>query len=99
MHRFRLTNEAMCDLQEIGRYTRNHWGQEQRNRYLTLLDAAFHQLASRPDKGKDCSNIKDGYRKFNVGSHVVFYHRINSDMIEIVRVLHSRMDTTSRLSV
>jgi toxin ParE1/3/4 len=99
MHRFRLTNEAVCDLKEIGRYTQNHWGQEQRNRYLVLLDAAFHQLALNPGKGKDCSNIKDGYRKFSVGSHILFYRQISSGMIEIVRVLHCRMDTTSRFSV
>jgi toxin ParE1/3/4 len=86
MRNFRLTNEAVCDLKEIGRYTQNHWGQEQRNRYLALLDVAFHQLASNPGKGKDCSNVKNGYRKLNVGSHIVFYRQINSGMIEICTV-------------
>ena len=82
---------------EIARYSQEHWGIDQRNRYLTLLDTSFWQLAANPLKGKDCSDIKSGYRKFSVGSHVVFYHQISTASIEIIRVLHSRMDTESRL--
>ena len=95
---FTLTNQAKIDLKEIGRYTQRHWGREQRNRYLAMLDTCFHQLAVNPLQGKECSDIRTGYRKFTVGSHVIFYHRKNSDVIVIVRVLHSRMDTEIRLS-
>ena len=98
MSRFTLTSKAKSDLKEIGRYTLEHWGQEQLKRYLTMFDACFQQLAANPLKGQDCSNIKQGYRKFSIGSHVVFYHQVNSDMIEIVRVLHGRMDLQMRLS-
>ena len=40
-----------------------------------------------------------GYRKLNVGSHVIFYRQTHTDMIEIVRILHGHMDIETRLSV
>jgi len=89
---FSLTSRAVADLKDIGRYTQKQWGREQRDLYLTMLDASFRQLAANPLKGKDCSDIRDGYRKSNAGSHVIFYRRISGDTIEIVRILHGRMD-------
>jgi len=97
MPTFTLTNKAIADLKDIGRYTLEHWGREQRNLYLRMLDASFQQLAANPLAGKDCSDIRDGYRKCNVGSHVIFY-RQSGDTIEIVRILHGRMDCETRLS-
>ena len=35
---FLLTNAAKSDLKNIGLYTQETWGVEQRNRYLTFLD-------------------------------------------------------------
>ena len=99
MHHFTLTKDAKRDLKDIGRCSQNHWGRDQRNRYLAMFENTFQQLASNPLKGKDCSDLRYGYRRFNVGSHVVFYHQVSSDAIEIVRVLHGRMDPTTRLSV
>ena len=74
-------------MKSIGRYTDNTWGREQRNRYLALLDASFHELAANPLKGRDCGTIRTGYRKQGVGRHIVFYHQIAADCIEIVREL------------
>jgi len=98
MPSFTLTNMAKADLKEIGCYTLKNWGREQRNHYLSILDVSFHQLAANPLKGKDCSEIRSGYRKLNVGSHVIFYRQIIADTIEIVRVLHGSMDIETRLS-
>lgn len=97
MPSFSLTNKAIADVLEIGRYTEKHWGQVQRDKYLTLLDESFKSIAQIPTQGRDCSEIKIGYRKMNVGSHVVFYRQIENDKIQIVRVLHGRMDYASHL--
>ena len=98
MPSFTLTNRAIADLKEIGRNTQNRWGREQRDQYLKMLDVSFQQLAANPLKGKDCSDIRIGYRKLNVGGHVIFYRQTLADMIEIVRVLHGHMDIETRLS-
>jgi toxin ParE1/3/4 len=64
---------AKADLKGIGHYTLAKWGRAQRNHYLSILDACFHQPAAKPLKGKDCSEIRYGYRKFNAGSHVISF--------------------------
>ena len=97
MPSFSLTNKAIADVLKIGRYTEEHWGQVQRDKYLSLIDESFSSLAQNPNQGRDCSDIKTGYRKKNVGSHVIFYRQIADDKIQIVRVLHGRMDYASHL--
>ncbi len=82
----------------IGRYTRRKWGVRQRDIYLTDIDTAFHTLADEPDKGQNCDDIRQGYLKYRVGKHVIFYRMIDTINIEIVRVLYERMDFESRLS-
>lgn len=97
MPSFTLTNMAKADLKEIARFTQNRWGREQRDLYLQMLDVSFHQLAVNPLKGKDCSDIRIGYRKLPTGSHLIFYRQTPADTIEIVRILHGRMDIETRL--
>jgi len=45
MPKFLLTRQALEDLREIGRYTQERWGREQRRHYLALLDRSFNDLA------------------------------------------------------
>lgn len=85
-------------MKEIAKFTQNRWGREQRNLYLQMMDVSFHQLAANPLKGKDCSDIRVGYRKLIAGSHVIFYRQTLTDTIEIVRVLHGHMDIEMGLS-
>lgn len=98
MPTFTLTNLAKADLKEIAKFTQHRWGREQGDLYLQMLDVSFQQLADNPLKGKDCSDIRIGYRKFNVGSHVIFYRQTLADTIEIVRVLHGHMDIENRIN-
>jgi toxin ParE1/3/4 len=95
---FHLTEKAKADLQDIGRYTQKTWGRDQRNRYLQKLDDAFHDLSQNPDKGQNCDNIRKGYQKFSLGKHIIFYRMTKPHHIEIVRVLHGRMNILQRLT-
>jgi toxin ParE1/3/4 len=97
MPRFYLTNAAKADLKEIGRYTRQEWGVAQRDKYLGMLDGCFHSIALAPLCGLACDDIREGYRKRSAGSHVVFFRQVG-DLIEIVRVLHSRMEPERHIS-
>ena len=97
MASFRLTAKAKADLRSIGRYTQKTWGREQRNRYLTLLDGSFHDLANDPRTGRSCDDIKPGYRKLHVGRHLIFYRQAE-DAVEIIRILHERMDIATHLA-
>jgi len=97
MSTFQLTNKAKSDLKSIASYTQRKWGPQQRRFYLKQLDDAFHLLATSPDFGTACDYIKTGYLKFPVTSHVVYYRALSNEKIEVVRVLHKRMDPESQL--
>ncbi|USD64465.1 type II toxin-antitoxin system RelE/ParE family toxin [Vibrio sp. SCSIO 43136] len=92
MKPFQLTNRAKLDLKDIAIFTARRWGREQRNLYLKQFDDSFWLLAENPDIGKICDEIRQGYRKFPQGSHVIFYRLIGNQKIEIIRILHKSMD-------
>ena len=94
MKPFQLTTKAKNDLRQIAKFTERRWGREQRNHYLKQIDDAFHLLADTPLAGKECDYIKEGYRKFPQGSHVIFYKAGTTCKIEIVRILHKHMDVS-----
>ncbi|WP_333875656.1 type II toxin-antitoxin system RelE/ParE family toxin [Methylobacter sp.] len=97
MPSFRLTKQAKDDLKSIARYTQEIWGRDQRNKYLGILDNCFHLLADEPDLGVACDEIRKNYRKFCIERHIIFYRKVADD-IDVVRILHCRMDVEKQLS-
>ncbi|GGK49714.1 type II toxin-antitoxin system RelE/ParE family toxin [Aliivibrio fischeri] len=92
MKPFTLTISAKNDLKDVAIFTARRWGKEQRNIYLKQFDDSFWLLAENPDIGKGCDEIRNGYRKFPQGSHVIFYKQTGSQQIQIIRILHKSMD-------
>lgn len=92
MKPFNLTVAAKADLRDIALFTQHRWGKEQRNVYLKQFDDSFWLLAEKPDIGKSCDEIREGYRKFPQGSHLIFYQQTCSQHIRIIRILHESMD-------
>ncbi len=88
--RLRVRKKARTDLHDIGTYTRQRWGREQANRYLTDLDACFHRLLSTPSLGRPYPPLPS-YWRCEQGSHVVFFRRETNGDVVVVRVLHQRM--------
>ena len=64
--------------------------------YLMQLDERIKALGEKPEIGKSRENIRRGYRSIRVNSHVVYYH-LQVQKIDIVRVLHKRMDVEKHL--
>lgn len=95
MRTFRLTNKAKADLRAIATFTQKKWGIEQRKVYLRQIDEAFQLLSRTPDIAISCDFVKTGYRKFPVVSHVIFFKILSDKELQIVRVLHKRMDVKS----
>lgn len=96
MNAYRLRPTAEADLAEIWRFTAERWDIAQADIYLGMITRTLSALAATPSLGRACDDIRDGYRRYPAGSHVVFY-RIAPDHIEVVRILHSRMDIRRRL--
>lgn len=97
MSAFDLTKSASADLKSIARYTQKHWGRRQRNAYLKEIDQVFHALVKNPAMGKMCDHIREGYRRFPHGVHVIYYKQIEKEDLLVVRILHSTMDVELRI--
>ena len=92
------TARAEQDLLDIWLYTFRTWGEVQADRYLDELDLGIRLLAENPNLGSDYSHICDGYRRFSINYHRVFY-RFVDESLEIVRVLHESMDIDTHLEI
>ena len=97
MAKYRFTNEAVKDLEEIWSYTKQKWSLEQADRYYNLIIDEIEFIAINPLLGRSIDYIKQGYRSTKVKSHVVFYKQQKDDTILIVRILHQRMDIENRM--
>ncbi len=97
MVKYRLTNEAVKDLEEIWSYTKQKWSLEQADRYYNLIIDEIEFIASNPLLGRSIDYIKEGYRSTKVKSHVVFYKQQQDETILVVRILHQAMDSDNRI--
>lgn len=95
---YNLSIKARNDLQNIWLYTFENWSLEQADKYVGLLLTEMEHHATDPGKGIDRSLVKSGYKCFQVKSHVIFYRIVNDKTeIEVIRILHKRMDIENRL--
>ena len=93
---FRLVPKAREDLEAIWRYSCETWSVDQADAYYERLVAAFEALASGDLIGQSVDELRRGYFRYAVGAHLVFY-RYRASELEIVRILHQRMDVALRL--
>lgn len=84
-----LSPRARRDLDEIWDYSVENWSEDQAERYLRMLWRGIELLADDPERGRSCETIRAGYYRYSVGSHMIFYKLTG---IDVVRVLHQRMD-------
>lgn len=79
------------DLVGIYNYTFDRWGLAQAENYLGEFDVSFTALCDGSAITRSAADVKPDLRKVQVGRHVVFF-RETAERIEVVRVLHERMD-------
>jgi toxin ParE1/3/4 len=94
--RFTLSPKAQRDLEEIWDFSTERWGEAQAETYVRSIRAAIETVAADPRRGRPCDEVRPGYRKLGVGSHLLFYRQADAG-IEIIRILHQRMDAVRRL--
>lgn len=94
MKSYRLSRAAQEDLHEIKRYSLTAWGKKQTQSYLAAIEASLGKLTVSPDLGKNRSDLISGLFSFKVNRHVIFY-RCHQEYLEVVRILHGRMDIPS----
>lgn len=104
MARLRVSAPARADLTGILETSLDRWGEAGRRRYAALLAAALRSIANDPEgpRTKNRSRLLRGLRSLHLRLvraghgvklpvHVVYF-RIRPEHVEILRVLHERMD-------
>lgn len=90
---------AASDIESIWDFTEGRWGTDQAERYVMALRDTCAAMADGSRPGQDASDIRDGYQKLRCGKHVIFARGRDDGALEIVRILHERMDITAHLGV
>ncbi len=92
---YKLSPLAEADLEDIWLYTFQTWSSEQADQYHRAMVSTFEALASGRKQGRPV-DVRPGYFKERSGSHMIYFQRVESK-IEIMRVLHGRMDVDRNL--
>jgi toxin ParE1/3/4 len=84
--KFRLTEPAIRDIEQIADYIARESGLAQADRLLTKLDAKFAKIAQFPNLGRQRNEILPGLRSFPMDQYLILYMPVNQD-VDILRVV------------
>jgi toxin ParE1/3/4 len=94
--KYKISQQALFDLNDIWEYTFHKWSKEQADRYYNLIFDEIEYISENSHLEISYEHIRKNYRASKIKSHLVFY-RIENKSIEIIRILHQRMDLKRRL--
>lgn len=89
--------QAIDDLNAIWIYTYDKWSEKQADKYYASLEFACLQIGENPELGKEYETIKSNLLGLRTGKHIIFYQVVDEHKIEVIRILHERMDLIKRL--
>ena len=92
-----LRQEAIDDLNDIWDNTFGKWSEIQADKYYATIKLACKGIGENPNVGKEYFGVSKNLLGLNSGKHIIFYHLILEGKIEIIRILHERMDLKNRL--
>jgi toxin ParE1/3/4 len=87
-----ISEKALEDLNSIWIYTAENWSVEQANRYYNLIVDEIEYISENFETAKEFGTIRKDYKYSKVKSHLVFYKRNENLELEVVRILHERMN-------
>lgn len=94
-----VARKAVEDLSDIWNYTADKWSERQADTYYRLLIASCRKLAGNPVLfGREYKELGEKAYGFKVNKHIIFYRIPADGAIEVVRILHERMDLSNRFA-
>jgi toxin ParE1/3/4 len=93
MRKLHLSPASAEDLENILQFTLDSWGEKQFEIYLSYFQEAFSAIQEDPKclSSQRRDEIFKKCRSIRSGHHIVFY-RLRNKNIEIIRILHEKMD-------
>jgi toxin ParE1/3/4 len=98
MSEYIISEKALEDINNIWIYTAENWSVKQADRYYNLIIDEIEYIVRNLDMARDFGKIRKSYRYSKVKSHLIFFKKDKTNEIEVVRVLHERMDIENRLA-
>jgi len=98
MAKFKFTNNAVKDLTDIWNYTVEIWSESQADKYYKLIINACSAIAKKPEIGKVYPEIYPDLKGKITSKHIIFYRVMEDQSIEIIRILHERMDVKNKMA-
>jgi toxin ParE1/3/4 len=93
-----LRQEAIDDLNDIWDFTFEKWSEKQADKYYATIKLACDGIGRSPDIGIEYEGVNRNLLGLKFGKHIIFYQLISSDRIEVIRILHERMDLKNRIT-
>ncbi|MEQ8291911.1 MAG: type II toxin-antitoxin system RelE/ParE family toxin [Roseovarius sp.] len=91
MRRLRYSRKALRDLRDNWTYSADRWGRPQANRYVEAIRAVIGALPEGRAVTSSAEDVWPGTRRARSGRHVIYF-RETEEAVEVIRVLHQRMD-------
>lgn len=96
-NKYRISEQAINDLNDIWLYTLNKWSKEQADRYYDLIIGEIEFISDNFLTGKSAEQTRKNYSVTKIKSHLIFYRKTENDIVEVVRILHQRMEIKNRI--
>ncbi|MDT0554466.1 type II toxin-antitoxin system RelE/ParE family toxin [Patiriisocius hiemis] len=93
-----LRQKAIEDLNSIWDYTFEKWSEKQADKYYATVKMACNGIGDNPDIGKEYIEISETLLGLKSGKHIIFYQQTSNNRIELIRILHERMDLKNRMA-
>lgn len=91
-----LLPSARRDLARIWSDTANRWDREQADSYVLAINRKLEAILDFPASYPEYRSRHGAFRKAASGEHVIFY-LAEAKQVEVVRILHNRMDADAQL--
>jgi len=97
MVKISFRKKANDDLNNIWDYTYESWSETQADKYYATIKFTCLEIEKNPELGKAYSGISRNLLGIKSGKHIIFYASISENEIEIIRILHERMDLKNKI--
>ncbi|MDO6758722.1 type II toxin-antitoxin system RelE/ParE family toxin [Tamlana sp. 2_MG-2023] len=74
-NKYRISKQAIADLNDIWVYTFLKWSKEQADRYYDLIIGEIEFIADHYLVGKSAEQTRKDYRVTKIKSHLIFYKK------------------------
>lgn len=98
MTKYVLSHLAIKDINQIWNYTFENWSEKQADFYYNQIISGCKSLCKNPQLGKSYEIIIPNLKGIKINKQILFYSIDKNDIVVVHRILHERMDLSSKFT-